>query len=382
MRAAFLFALPWILLPLALLLRLVGSRFLRDYPATPPRNAPLVSVIIPARNEAENIAACVESVLASTWPSLEVIVVDDHSTDGTGDIVRAIAARDARLRVVDAPPLPAGWFGKQWACQNGATAARGDWLLFTDADTRHHPELLARAMSWQHARQAEVVTVGGKQEVLTLGERLVTPQLFMILLLRVGSTEHIARARRAEDSITNGQWTLYARQLYERVGGHAAVKHNVAEDLLLGQAVWRAGARVHLAVALEFFTTRMYVGLREVVDGWTKNVYAGGRYALPAGTPAWFLVVLMFGPVLILLAPVVLAPLGMLGLVPATAGLGGAIAYAALTLWMAGFCRVDGIPIWVAPLWPAGTVIVGWIFARATRRGNRVEWKGRAYDSK
>jgi cellulose synthase/poly-beta-1,6-N-acetylglucosamine synthase-like glycosyltransferase len=364
------------------LARLVRSRFLRDYPPTPPRNAPLVSVVIPARNEAHNIVTCVESVLASTWPSLEVIVVDDHSTDGTGDLVRAIARRDPRVRVLEAPPLPRDWFGKQWACQNGAGESTGDWILFTDADTRHHPELLARAMSWQHARQAEVVTIGGKQEVLTLGERLATPPLFLTLLLRMGSTEAIASAKRAEDSITNGQWTLYARQLYERVGGHSAVKHNVAEDLLMGQVVWRAGARVHLAVALEYFTTRMYTSLPELVNGWTKNIYAGGKYALPAGTPRWLFLMLLFGPGLLFLAPVVLAALWLLGVVPGAAGLGGLIAYLGLTGWMTAFYLFDGVPVWVAPLWPGGSAIMLWIAARATLRGDRVEWKGRAYDSK
>ena len=382
MRAALLFALPWILLPLVVLARLVRSSFLSAFdPAVPP-DAPVVSVIIPARNEAANIARCVEGVLTSQWPAFEVIVVDDHSTDGTGDIVRTIAARDPRVHLIEAPPLPDDWFGKQWACQSGAGDAKGSWLLFTDADTRHTPELLPRVMAWQRARNAQVVTIGGKQEMLTLGERLVTPQLFAILLFRMGSTEAIANAKRAEDSITNGQYTLYARHVYEAVGGHAAVKHNVAEDLLMGQVVWRAGYRVHLVVAMEYFSTRMYTSLRELVNGWTKNVWAGGKYALPNGTPRWVLATLMYGPVLVLLAPIVLALLFALGLVGSTAGLGGVFAYGALTLWMMALHWLDGVPLWVAPLWPLGTCIVGFIFTRAILRGNQVEWKGRRYASR
>ncbi len=382
MRAALLFALPWILLPLVVIARLVRSRFLNAYDPTPPADAPLVSVIIPARNEAHNIERCVAGVLASRWPALEVLVVDDHSTDGTGDIARALAARDPRVRVIDAPPLPDDWFGKQWACQTGANAARGDWLLFTDADTTHTPELLPRVMAWQRARNAQVVTIGGKQEMHTLGERLVTPQLFLILLFRMGSTEAIAGARRAEDSITNGQYTMYARTVYDQIGGHASVRHNVAEDLLLGQVVWRAGHRVHLAVAMEYFSTRMYTDLRSLVNGWTKNVYAGGKYALPAGTPRWVFLTLMFAPVVVTLAPVLLAVLFAVGAVGTTAGLGGVIAYGAITLWMAALYLFDGVPVWVAPLWPLGTCVIGFIFTRAILRGDQVEWKGRRYASR
>src|SRR6185437_14783611 len=119
--------------------------------------APLVSVIIPARNEARNIERCVRSVLASTYPSLEVIVVDDHSTDATGSIARAMAAHDSRLVVIDAPDLPAGWFGKQWACATGARAARGQLLVFTDADTRHAPDLLSRAVNALRDRDASLL---------------------------------------------------------------------------------------------------------------------------------------------------------------------------------------------------------------------------------
>jgi chlorobactene glucosyltransferase len=115
------------------------SRDLGDYSAVAAPDAPLVSVVVPARNEARNIERSVRSLLASAYPRFEVIVVDDHSTDGTGDIVRRLASDDAagRVRVVGAPPLPDGWFGKQWACQTGAETARGELLLFTDADTAH-----------------------------------------------------------------------------------------------------------------------------------------------------------------------------------------------------------------------------------------------------
>ena len=382
MTAALLFALPWILLPLVTLARMRGTRFLSEFSPAPPLDAPLVSVIIPARNEAANIERCLTSVLTSDWPALEVLVIDDHSTDGTGALVRAIAARDPRVRVLDAPPLPADWFGKQWACQTGAGAARGAWLLFTDADTWHAPDCLPRMMAFRASREAQVVSLGLRLEMVTLWERLVQPPFFLILVSRIGGTEHIANATRAEDSATNGQYTLYARAVYDAIGGHASVRHNVAEDLLLGQVVWRAGYRVHFAVALTQARVRMYTGLRSLVSGWSKNIYAGGKYTMPPGAPRWLFVALMLAPVVALLTPVVLALLFVLGLVGGWVGLGGVIAYGALTAWMAALYLFEEVPVWVAPLWPRGIGVVGYICARAIRRGDRVEWKGRTYDSR
>ncbi|HEX5577783.1 MAG TPA: glycosyltransferase family A protein, partial [Gemmatimonadaceae bacterium] len=132
---AVLAALPYAVVPVVTVLRVRTSRHLRDESGAAPSDAPALSVVIPARNEARNIERCVRSVLSTTYPSVEVIVVDDHSTDGTGEIARRIAAEDARVRVVDNEPLPDGWFGKQWACENGARASTGEIILFADADT-------------------------------------------------------------------------------------------------------------------------------------------------------------------------------------------------------------------------------------------------------
>ena len=135
----------WLVAPLVVAWRMRGSRSLDDEPLDVSADASLVSVIVPARDEARNIERCVRSVLGARYPALEVIVVDDHSADGTGDIARRVAAGDPRLRVVDNPPLPAGWMGKQWACATGAAHARGALLGFADADTTHAPDLLPRA---------------------------------------------------------------------------------------------------------------------------------------------------------------------------------------------------------------------------------------------
>src|SRR5438046_9799692 len=140
-------SLPWVLGPIVGLARALRSRSLDDESEVPPNPAPLVSVIIPARNERRNIEKCLRSVLSTTYPALEVIVVDDHSTDGTGDVARALTREDARARVITAPELAPGWFGKQWACATGARGARGTLLLVIDADTWHAPDLIPRAVN-------------------------------------------------------------------------------------------------------------------------------------------------------------------------------------------------------------------------------------------
>ena len=152
-RIRILAALPWLLGPLLMIWRARGSHSLADEPDEIPPAAPLVSVIVPARNEAHNIERCVRSILRSRWPALEVIVVDDRSEDATGSLARALAMSDARVRVIDGAPVPDGWFGKQWACAQGASAARGLTLIFTHADTVHAPTLVrARCTRCARAR--------------------------------------------------------------------------------------------------------------------------------------------------------------------------------------------------------------------------------------
>ncbi|MEO7455610.1 MAG: glycosyltransferase, partial [Gemmatimonadaceae bacterium] len=168
-------ALPWIATPLVTILRARHSRSLDDESPDAPIDAPFVSLVIPARNEAFHIERCVRSALASSYPRLEVIAVDDHSTDATGEILARIAGGDARLRVVVPPPLPPGWFGKQWACTAGFGTARGTVIAFLDADTAQAPDLVTRTVNAMRSRGADLVTVAGTQELGSFWEKLVQP---------------------------------------------------------------------------------------------------------------------------------------------------------------------------------------------------------------
>jgi chlorobactene glucosyltransferase len=378
--APLLLAAPWILAPIATLVRARVSRSLADEPAEPPRDGPLVSLVIPARNEAHNIGPCVESALASTYPRLEVIVVDDHSSDGTASIVEAIASGDTRLRVITPPPLPDGWFGKQWACWTGAAESRGDLLGFMDADTRQAPDLVTRTVHALTSRGSDLLSVAGTQELGGFWERLIQPQIFAIMLQRYGGTEIVNRSRRVSEKIANGQCLWVRRATYDALGGHAAVKHEVAEDLALAQLWFRAGRTVSLVLGLDQLSTRMYTSLRELIEGWGKNIYAGGRNAMPFGMVGRLLYPFaLVAPSLFWLAPPIVLALGLLGVVGASALAWAAIATVAnLAWWLAVYAWLRLSPLY-AVLHPVGAAMVLYIALGAIARGRRVRWKEREY---
>jgi chlorobactene glucosyltransferase len=379
--APLLAAAPWLAATAIVLWRASQSRRLDEYPAAPPPDAPPLSVIVPARNEAANIARCVASLLTSTYPALDIIVVDDHSTDDTARLAREAGAGDPRLRVVSAPDLEPGWLGKQWGCAHGASLARGRVLCFTDADTVHAPDLHARSVRALVDRGADLLSVAGTQEVETFWERLIQPQVFALLFARYGGTEVVSRATRAEDVIANGQYMLFQRAAYEALGGHASVRRKVAEDLALAMRAKRQGMRVHLITALDQLSTRMYATLGALLRGWMKNVYAGGIETLPPGR-VWRVLypAMLMAPILFWLAPPVVLSLWLAGLTSAAAGTWALATSAILLLWWIVVYALMTRRPWYALAAPIGNLLLGYIFLRAIARGRRVEWKGREYE--
>jgi len=367
-------ALPW-LVPFATIPRLANNR--PNLSDATPLAGPRVSLIIPARNEAGTIETVVRSVLASTYRPFELLVVDDRSTDATAAIIGRLAAEDDRVRLIRGEPLPPGWFGKPWACLQGYRVATGELLLFTDADTDHRPGLLALAVGALHAERAELLTVAPRQRCETFWERIVMPQIWLLLGIRY-HPGRVNSARRERDVIANGQFILVLRTAYESVGTHAAVRHEVAEDLALAQAFYRAGRKLHFAFAERLMETRMYRSLGEMIEGWSKNVYLGGRSSFPNE------------PILRSLVPMMLAGALLFWLVPLAAllvgGSGGAFGSAAVlgTVLSAIFWMLISfgmrIPIVYGLLYPIGSLIALYIVARSTwRGGRRVEWRGRTY---
>lgn len=381
--AAFLWSLPWIIPPLITYFRLRHSRSLDDESEIAPADPTLVSVIVPARNEAHNIARCVTSILSTTYPSLELVVVDDSSTDGTADVARRAAAGDQRAHIVRNPPLPEGWFGKQWACATGAKVSRGTILQFTDADTVHSPDLVTRSVNAMRRTEADLFSVAGRQELGGFWEKVIQPQIFTVLSMRYGGTESVNRSTRVSSKIANGQCIFVKRASYDAIGGHGSVRSSVAEDLLLAQRFFAARKRVVLMLGIDQLSTRMYASLAEIINGWRKNVFAGGLDAVPFGRMGQtiFPLVLLVPPLLELL-PVLALVLAAFGMATgSTSLLWAAIScLATLAWWVVVYINAGESPLY-ALVYPLGALMLLYIFATAVIRGRRVTWKGRTYIS-
>jgi chlorobactene glucosyltransferase len=373
-------ALPWLFSWLYVLWSIRDSRTVGDYPPMRAAGAPRVSVIVPARDEALNIERCVRSLLLTTYANVEFIIVDDHSTDGTGDIAWRAINGDARARITSPPPLPDGWFGKQWACAHGASLATGELLLFTDADTCHSPDILARTVTALRERRADLLSVIGHQETVTFWEKVGQSAVFATLFAIVGSTEHMSRSRMPMRKAANGQYLLMRRDTYDAQNGHAGVRHYVAEDIMFAMTWTAAGREVHALMAFDHLSTRMYRSLAGVIQGWRKNVWAaasqliGNRPLLKFGARVVFPIPSLAG-----LVPAIALVLGATGLLPHWYTQFGLYAYIYETVLLALIFRASRFPVVCALLYPLGALLGFYIFTTAAIRGDRTEWKGRTY---
>lgn len=373
-------ALPWLILPIVVLVRIRGARALAEYAPARSRDIPRVSVIIPARNEAHNIERCVQSILLTTYANIEVIVVDDHSTDGTGDIARRIVEDDARARVTTPPPLAEGWFGKQWACAHGASLATGDLVLFTDADTWHAPDLVPRAVTALRERGADLLSVLGTQEAKSFWELVGQSAMFLGLMSMVGNAEAMSKSSNKWRKGANGQFLLMRRDVYDALGGHALVRGFVAEDIMFAHLWTEAGRSVQAVSAFDQMSTRMYGSLGELIQGWRKNVWAGGKHML-RDRPVLRNALRITMPLTPFIGwiPIVALLLGAVGLVSPWWAVFGAAGYIYETVVLAEIFRTMRFPAYCALLYPLGCVLVSYIFLLAVIRGDQTEWKGREY---
>lgn len=279
-----LFALGTVLANLACFLGL------RPVERPAAEDAPLVSILVPARNEALNIEACAGSLLAQDYPHYELIVLDDHSDDGTGDILRRLGLRKAGdRRILTGAPLPAGWTGKGWACHQLSQAARGEYLFFADADTTHALGTVSAAVAMARAHRADLLSAWPRLVTVTWGEQLIIPMILLVgmsvyphwLVTLLQKHPHLATrlpafARRTLGA-ANGQFMFFTRAGYDRIGGHAALHDHLVEDVALGRAVaakMGEGMRLLNCESLDFSTCRMYRSFDETWEGFTKNMRA------------------------------------------------------------------------------------------------------------
>ena len=377
-------------------------------PAAPPAaaDAPRVSILVPARNEALNIGPCVSSLLAQDYPNCELLVLDDHSTDGTGDLLRGLGLAEASVgeaasfprpaagscqlplqpaaapRLLTGAALPPGWTGKGWACHQLAQQATGDFLFFADADTTHAPGTVSAALAFAQKNRADLLSAWPRLVTVTWGEQLIIPMILLVgmtmyphwLLLFFQRHPHLAArlpasVRRAF-GVANGQFMFFTRAGYERVGGHAAERAHVVEDLALGRAVASRideGLRLFNCESLRFSTVRMYRSLGETWAGFTKNIRAGfedslaGFLAMGAWLTCGFLLPFVFA--FCTPRPLVFAQLAVVYLIRIL------LTVRFRTSWLS------------CVLHPVGQMLALGIGLNSWRRsaGGGVSWKGRTY---
>jgi hypothetical protein len=337
----------------------------------------LVSILIPARDEEDTIVETVRAALASTGIAVEVLVGDDHSTDATASLVRALAETDPRLRLVPVPALPEGWTGKNHACAALAAEARGEHLLFIDADVTLAPAAAAGLVAHARATGAALVSAVPRQIMGSLGERLTVPMINFLLVGYLPVPMMRASLRPALGAAC-GQLVLVDRAVYDRTGGHGAIRGRLHDGVFLPRILRHAGHRTDLVAGHALATCRMYKNLAACWAGFSKNAHEG--MATPRALPVWTLL-LLAGHVL----PLLLVLAAAFGLATPHAGL---VALAALVVSLATRAAITLIthePAATILLHPLGVVValaIQWNVLLSPERAGAAVWKGRSYPVK
>ncbi|MBN1999241.1 glycosyltransferase [candidate division KSB1 bacterium] len=237
-----------------------------------PVNFSPVSIIIPARNEQNNIGSCLASLCAQAYPDLEIIVINDRSTDNTAQIVREFSEKDNRIKLYEGKPLAKGWTGKNWACFQGSEKAKGDIFIFTDADNFHMPDTVSKTVGWIQNRRLGLLSAFPQQICTTLTEKLVVPVIDMLVysLLPLWLTFY---SKYPSLAAANGQWLAITKNAYEKIGGHQAVRGQIVEDVEISRLAKKSDIKILTAAGTDSVMGRMYSNWHEVRDGFAKNAF-------------------------------------------------------------------------------------------------------------
>jgi hypothetical protein len=342
-------------------------------PAASPGAAPSISVLIPARNEEANIQAALAAILASTDVTLQVIVLDDNSSDNTPQIVRQIAQADPRVQLHSAPPLPPGWSGKQRACHLLSTYASHDLLVFIDADVRLTPDALSRMAGFIHQSGADLASGVPRQITLTFSEKLLIP-FIQFLLLGFLPIQNMRQSTSPAYGAGCGQIFIAKAQPYRASGGHQSIQSTLHDGLLLPRSFRKAGFKTDLFDATPIASCRMYPTNREVWPGLAKNAHEG------LGSPKTIVpatVILLAGQVL----PWLLVT-GIIPLSPIFLSLAWVTALSGIIIRLIA-CRRFSQSILSALLHPIGVTLllaIQWYALIRFLSGRPASWKGRSYN--
>ena len=344
----------------------------------PDAPLPRISIVVPARDEERSIEPCVRSLASQRYVDAQIVVVDDRSTDATPEILERLGAEFDELSVVRGAALPDGWVGKPWALHQGALVARGDWLLFTDADSVHAPTGVASALAFTLAARADALSIATRQELGTFWERATLPFVLGMIMYASGTLAQINDPLQPERALANGQYILVARAAYEALGGHAALRGEIVEDVEFARRLKADGRfRMLLGGGSQLASVRMYHALPEIWQGFTKNVFMGAKgdlRALLGG--ALFMFALSAPPLLTVRAALRRRPYETLEAAAATVA-------SVVTSWRG--IKVVGMAASSAIFAPLGTAFLGAVMLNSTFRvlsGRGVEWRGRRYSGR
>jgi len=386
------FLLLFVLISLALAGLLLAQirmiQVVREIPHLAPDSYPLrpggyprLSVIVPARNEEHRIGACLKTLLAQDYPALEVVVVDDCSTDRTADVVREVAGRDGRVRLVSGKPPPPGWLGKPHAIWQGVEASGGEFLCFVDSDGELHPQCIRQALESMEEHRSDLLTLGMRLECPSFWERAVQPLIIQLVLM--GFPAEKVNDPASDVASANGPFLLFRRSAYEAIGGHAAVRNEIVEDLVLARRIKQEGLRLTWVLAPDLMSVRMYASLREIWEGWSKNFFKSLDEKIPlavlTGIGIVWLYLLPWVAGLGAACGVVAGPDRVHAFVLLTTCLAVALTHGVQRTWIASTYGLSDRSVWLQPL--GAVVVLGILINSAvrTRRGAGIRWKGRTY---
>jgi chlorobactene glucosyltransferase len=341
---------------------------------------PLVSIVVPAHNEERVIAACAASLLASEYPALEVVIVLDRCTDRTLELLRPFAGRDPRLRIVENTACPPDWAGKCNAARLGAEAARGRYLLFTDADVQFDTALVQAALGLVRRERLGLLSLLPRVVSVAWYERVMQP-IAAMTLMQMYPIDKVNRAYRRRP-FANGQFLMFDRNVYERIGGHAATKDDLLEDIAFARLVEASGARGGLALATDMLEVHMYGSLAAMQAGWKRIFIEASRRRVRS----------LRRKAMVICALGICTPLAQVGALAAGAAVGGATLIWAVTAvaWgigaqaaaLAMVYRTCRVPVRDVVWSPAGAVLVAltlWRGANDLAERRPVRWGGREY---
>lgn len=339
----------------------------------PPASWPRISVLVPARNEEDNIGKCVSCLLAQDYPDFQLIVLDDNSTDRTWEILQEFASKDSRLKIIKGKPLPDDWLGKHWACQQLSEAADGEMLLFIDADTMHEPDMLRRTASAMEGEKAALISVLPHQIVVSWSELLSIPAFYLGMLCGVP----IGLTRLQTNSLLFaclGQFLIFRKDAYWASGGYAAVRQNIVDDLAIGRRINAMRLRYCLLDGYRHISCRMYTNFDQVWKGLTKSTFATFSFNPTLIIAMYLLILIIFISPLAVLVTAIFIP----GFPVQVTIMAGIAEFLVVALWIFSNRRFH-FPFYVVFIYPASVIFMTIIAMSSmvlTMQG-KARWKDR-----